>query len=127
MAIKQFRKIDLIQKYIISSVFIGPFIAFTTFGFTSSGGDYCDSVYWLPDGSFNPIRETEFARSMLYARTLSTIFIALGLALTFKLVLSFRSKSISAPEFVVKLLLTLFMIAGYCLIFLVLGYNNQSC
>jgi hypothetical protein len=109
------------------SVFVGPLIAATQYRFTRGGGDFCDGIYYLQDGSLDPSRIDEFARANIYADTLSTIMLTVGVVLLIR----YWTMPIPSVSIIRRLLLTcttLFMFVGYLLIITVFsGSGFQAC
>ena len=114
--------------YILGSVFIGPFIAISSVGFTSGGGDYCDGSYFLNDGGAALAqRDAEFARAALYSKSLSSISFAIGVALALSLVIRYKKGTVKLKELIVMLSLISIMLFGYAIVFLISGPGGQKC
>lgn len=111
--------------YILSSIFLGPAILILGYGLTRGGGDYCDAVYSLPDGSFDPKRITEFHNAQVFQVTGASIMILLGLfLLAYSLVYSRKRKT---KVNIWGFLGTLVMLLGYTLVIVMSGSGGQNC
>lgn len=123
MKIKEPNHLSLV--YILSSIFLGPAIFILGYSFTRGGGDYCDAVYILPNGSYDPKRINEFHNAQVFQVTGASIMILLGLSLlTYYLVYSRKHKtkiSIWGPVGILVMLL------GYTLVIIVSGSGGQNC
>lgn len=111
--------------YSVSSVFLGPLIFLLGLGLTRGGGDYCDSVYRLPNGDWDPGRTTEFQNAQLFQVIGAGILLLIGASLLFYLIMDIRKNKTNANYWVV--LSTLFMMAGYVVVIMMSGKGGQIC
>jgi len=117
--------VNLALIYSVASIFLGPLIFILGYGFTRGGGDYCDGVYYLADGTIDPRRITEFNNAQIFQVSGASIMLALGLAIIIYSILS-RLKKQSKLN-VWAILGVIFMMLGYFLVILMSGKNGQSC
>ena len=111
--------------YILSSIFLGPAILILGYSFTRGGGDYCDAVYSLPDGSYDPKRITEFQNAQIFQVIGASIMILLGLfLLAYSLVYSRKHKT---KVNIWGFLGILVMLLGYTLVIFMSGSGGQNC
>ena len=115
----------LATSYTIASVFLGPLIYILGYGFTRGGGDYCDAVYYLPNGMLDPRRVTEFQNAQLFQVAGASLMLALGLAiLVYSFVANRRKQSRINMWAILGVVL---MMLGYIAVILLSGKSGQSC
>ncbi|QQS18536.1 hypothetical protein IPL68_00250 [Candidatus Saccharibacteria bacterium] len=114
----------LARIYTISSIFIGPFIILLGTGFTRGGGDYCDSVYYLSDGTIDPRRITEFNNAQIFQVSGASLMLVLGLGIIIYTIFSIKKAS---KINIWPLLGVIIMMFGYILVILSSGKGTQSC
>ncbi len=111
--------------YSAASVILGPLIFILGYSFTRGGGDYCDAVYYLPDGGLDPRRITEFHNAQVFQVTGASIMLALGLAI---IIYSFVHSHKKEPKVNIwPILAVLFMMLGYVAVILLSGKSGQAC
>ncbi|MGH3787091.1 MAG: hypothetical protein ACRDRG_11190 [Pseudonocardiaceae bacterium] len=66
--------------YAITSVILGPVLVLLGYGlFTQGGGDFCDAIYALPDGSFDSVtRDREFRQAHVFQVVGASMMLLIG-------------------------------------------------
>jgi hypothetical protein len=111
--------------YSVASVILGPLIFMLGYSFTRGGGDYCDAIYFLSDGSLDPRRITEFHNAQVFQVTGAGIMLGLGITiLTYIFIAHYRKQT---KINIWAILTVLLMMLGYIAVILMSGKSGQVC
>ena len=111
--------------YSVLSIILGPLIFMLGFMFTRGGGDYCDAVYYLPDGTLDPRRLAEFHNAQVFQVTSASIMLGLGLAIITCIFIARYRKQVKINVWAI--LTVLLMMLGYIAVILMSGKSGQNC
>lgn len=113
--------------YAVASVVLGPAVLLLGYVllFTRGGGDFCDPIYRLSDGSFEPARDREFRNAQLFQVIGASVMLLVGIGILAALA---RHRARSSPiAAVVATAVTTVMMLGYVAVILNSGHAGQVC